>query len=222
MSQLKFEFSDLIAGYVTRFDKAKRKFTLRTSDGREFEAGIAGNCYAKIMRNLGEPYMDCTGQIDDLLQSEQFLFAYGIFYPENNSHTFEAYEINFPGRKKGKYRFEEPDWWVKQARSICDFFIRAQFGGPENIDYKNYRTLIDLSGGKVGTTRQETDTISRMIYGMASTFLLTGEDRFLEAAEKGTKYLRDHMRFYDTDENVAYWYHGIDIKEDGEHKVFAS
>ena len=61
-----------------------------------------------------------------------------------------------------------------------------------------------------------------MIFGMASTYLLTGEDIYLEAAEKGTQYLRDHMRFYDVDEKVAYWYHGIDVKGIKESKVFAS
>jgi mannose/cellobiose epimerase-like protein (N-acyl-D-glucosamine 2-epimerase family) len=51
---------------------------------------------------------------------------------------------------------------------------------------------------------------------------LTGEERFLDAAEKGTAYLREHMRFYDVDENIIYWYHGIDIKGEREHKIFAS
>ena len=52
--------------------------------------------------------------------------------------------------------------------------------------------------------------------------MLTGEDRFLDAAEKGVEYLREHMRFYDVDENVVYWYHGIDVRGGKEHKIFAS
>lgn len=52
-------------------------------------------------------------------------------------------------------------------------------------------------GGKreANSFRQETDTISRMIYGMASAFMMTGEDIFLETAEKGVEYLKKHMRF---------------------------
>jgi mannose/cellobiose epimerase-like protein (N-acyl-D-glucosamine 2-epimerase family) len=61
-----------------------------------------------------------------------------------------------------------------------------------------------------------------MVFGFASCYLLTGEDRFLEAAEKGTLYLREHMRFYDPDEKVIYWYHGIDVSGNRENKVFAS
>jgi mannose/cellobiose epimerase-like protein (N-acyl-D-glucosamine 2-epimerase family) len=178
--------------------------------------------FAKIVRNLGEPYMDCTGEIDSLLVPGIYLFVYGTHYPEKAGHMFEAQEINFLERTTDKVRFEEPDWWQKQAKSIAEFFINAQFGGEKSIDYANYRTLISLGGQKPGSVRQETDTISRLVYGFASTYMLTGEDKFLEAAEKGTAYLRDHMRFYDPDENIVYWYHGIDITGDREHKVFAS
>jgi len=38
MNELKFEFSDTITGYVTGYNKAKKTFTLKTSDGREFTA----------------------------------------------------------------------------------------------------------------------------------------------------------------------------------------
>jgi mannose/cellobiose epimerase-like protein (N-acyl-D-glucosamine 2-epimerase family) len=34
--------------------------------------------------------------------------------------------------------------------------------------------------------------------------------------------LRDHMRFYDPDEKVVYWYHGIDVHGRREDKIFAS
>ena len=122
----------------------------------------------------------------------------------------------------GKFRFEESNWWANQAKSICNFFVRAQFGDGE-IDYEKYRTAVSLGGKReVNSFRQETDTISRMIYGMASAFMLTGEDIFLETAEKGVEYLKKHMRFYDVDENVVYWYHGIDIDGDKEKKIFTS
>ena len=80
------------------------------------------------------------------------------------------------------------------------------------MNFDNYRTTITLTGEKAQDHyRQETDTISRLVYGFASAYLLTGDDRFLEGAERGTEYLREHMRFYDLDENIVYWYHGIDV-----------
>jgi len=222
MNELKFEFSDTITGYVTSYDPKNRIFALKTSDGREFSARLTAITYARGPRNLAEGWCDYTGKMESLLTPGQYLSVIGIFYPESKGYEFDAKVLIFSGDGVGKFRLEEGDWWINQAKSIADFYIKAQFGGPDTIDYKTYRTMLSLTGERKSDHRQETDTISRMVYGMASTFLLTGEDRFLEVAEKGTQYLRDHMRFYDLDENVVYWYHGIDVKHGREHKVFAS
>ncbi len=222
MEPMQFEFSDTIAGYVTEFDRERGVVGLRTSDGREFSVKLTSNTSGRGPRDLGEPYFDCTDQIDKLLVKDQYLFALGVFYPERGTHVFEAKVFIFPGESLAIYRFEEPDWWIRQAKSIADFFLGAQFGGAEKIDYRDYRTSLALTGERKGDFRQETDTISRLVYGFASAFLLTGEDRFLDAAERGVAYLRAHMLFNDVDENIVYWYHGIDITGEREHKIFAS
>jgi mannose/cellobiose epimerase-like protein (N-acyl-D-glucosamine 2-epimerase family) len=217
-----FPFSDTIAGYVTRPDREGNAFGLRTSDGREFRVQLKANTYAQLLRNLGDPYTDCTAQLQELLTPGRYLFTYGTFYPQGKAHTFEAQSVVFVGRKPGEYAFEKQDWWVRQIRALGDFYLRAQFGaGP--VDYANYRTTIKLTGEKPADNyRQETDTISRLVYGFATAYLLTGDDRYLEGAEKGTDYLREHMRFYDADEKIVYWYHGIDVHGQREDKVFAS
>lgn len=221
-----FEFSDTISGYVLEFDQASNTFLLETSDKRVFPVLLGSNIYARLMRNLDEPYWDCTAQIPDLLVKGQMVFAYGVFYPKSNDYLFEAKCLDFPGKKPGKYRFEEPNWWSRQVESICDFYLRAQFGRSPDINYRNYCTLIDLTGERKGhyenNFRQETDTISRLVYGFASAFMMTGKDIFLDAAEEGTRYLREHMRFYDVDENIVYWYHGIKVNGEKEDKIFAS
>ncbi len=222
--KMQFEFTDLMAGYVSNFDEKERCFTLTTTDGRAFSVALTDTTFARLLRNLDEPYQDATGNMYSLLaQDGRMAFVFGIFYPQQNGeYAFEAKQIDFPERELGKFRFEESNWWINQARSICNFFVRAQFGDGD-IDYEKYRTSVSLSGKReVNSFRQETDTISRMIYGMASAFMLTGEDIFLETAEKGVEYLKKHMRFYDVDENVVYWYHGIDIDGDKEKKIFTS
>ena len=218
----RYTYSDTIAGYVTQYDREKDIYQVKTSAGKEVNIKLKGNTYAQIVRNLGDPYFDCTAQIRDMLVPGRFVFTYGIYYPEANGYTFESQFLVFVGRKPGEFVFEKQDWWVDQINSLGDFYIRAQFGDNE-INYDDYRTTISLTGEKARDRyRQETDTISRLVYGFASAYLLTGEDRFLEAAEKGTLYLRDHMRFYDLDEDIVYWYHGIDVEGRRETKVFAS
>lgn len=217
---LQFTFSDMIQGYVNHFDWDKLVFSLDTSDGRNFEVKLTSNTYAEMVRNLGEAYMDCTGQIKDLLATGRFLYVYGVFFPESEV-KFEAKHIVFLGRDEKELRFEKQDWWIRQVKQLGDFYLKAQFRNGE-IDYRNYRTNISLEGDQTGNYRQETDTISRLVYGFASAYLMTGDDRYLDAAEKGTKYLREHMRCIDTSENITYWYHGIDIKGSHERKIFAS
>ena len=222
MNDFNFTFSDTIAGYVTKYDKEADAFGLKTTDGREYRVKFAPNTYSWIANNFDEPRQWTGDRMREMLAPNRYLFVYGIYYPESGSATFEAQFIVFVGKTTTQWAFERQDWWVQQITALGDFYLEAQFGS-EPVDYKNYRTKITLNGEKEQDNyRQETDTISRLIYGFASCYLLTGEDRFLEGAEKGTDYLRDHMRFYDPDERVVYWYHGIDVHGQRETKVFAS
>jgi mannose/cellobiose epimerase-like protein (N-acyl-D-glucosamine 2-epimerase family) len=225
-NEMTFSFSDTIAGYVTGFDEDQDSFGLRTTDGREFTAWLTPNTFASAVRNFGEDYVDCTGPMRDLLIPERYVFAYGIYYPEPDGHRFEAKAITFPSIEGTDHIFERPSWWVNEARAIADFYLRGQFP-DDKYDWNNYRTKLSLSGTHTPDYiapdyRQETDTISRLVYGLASAYLLTGEDRFLEAAESGTEYLRKHMRATVESEGVVYWYHGIDVSGDAQRKVFSS
>ena len=224
MNKIDFTFSDLIAGYITSYDQASDSFGLKTSDGREYTVHIAVNCYAELVRNLGEAFHDASGSMREMLTPGRFLFAYGIFYPDGTDGDcrFDVKHIVFLGRTENEYLFEKQNWWIQQIRQLADFYLNAEFGDGE-IDYSAYRTNLALTGEKLRSGRQETDTISRLVYGFSSAFLLTGDERYLEAAQKGTKYLRDHFRFKDNSENICYWYHAVDLNDDGtEQKVFAS
>lgn len=221
MNKIQHTFSDMIAGYVTSFDGHQKTFELSTSDKRLFTVHLTDSTYLEIIRNLGEPFQANEEPLECALQPQRYLYAYGIFYPENNAFSFEAKHIVFVGQGTEEYRVEEPYWWVHQIKELAEFYIHAQF--PDgNIDYRNYRTHLTLEGAKIESTRQETDTISRMIYGFATAYMLTGEDRYLEAAEKGTEYLREHMRAVDENENVVYWYHAMDVLDGRLRKIFSS
>ncbi|MUG99124.1 STAS domain-containing protein [Scytonema sp. UIC 10036] len=225
MANVDFSFSDMLAGYVTDFDPHQGShgtFGLTTSHGKNFKIALTSTTYAELVRNLGEPYYDCTSQMAAMLAPNRYLFVYGIFYFDAGQHNFEAKHIVFLGRTEKEYLFEKQDWWVKQIQSLANFYLKAQFEDGE-IDYRKYRTGIGLVGSKENSNRQETDTISRLVYGFATAYMMTGDDRYLEAAEKGTEYLRQHMRFLDESEEICYWYHAVDVKPDGsEQKIFSS
>jgi mannose/cellobiose epimerase-like protein (N-acyl-D-glucosamine 2-epimerase family)/anti-anti-sigma regulatory factor len=217
-----FPFSDTIAGYVTVLDSNRNSFGLKTSDDRHFEVHLTETTYAELVRNLCEAYIDATGTMREMLTPGRYLYAYGVYYPQSDGNCqFEAKHLVFLGRTSSDYFFEKSDWWVQQIRSLADFYMQAQFGDGE-IDFRQYRTNISLYGNLQGECRQETDTISRLVYGFATAYMLTGEDRYLQAAEKGTEYLREHMRYLDQDEQICYWYHAIELSGTHEKKIFAS
>ncbi|MEV8630493.1 AGE family epimerase/isomerase [Streptosporangium sp. NPDC051023] len=218
---MNFTFSDTIAGQVTAYDRQTAVATVVTADGREFPVSVDGDPSAELLRNLGEPYTDASGQLDAMLVPGRFLFAYGVFYPHGDGQLFDAKRIVFLGRRPGDFRFEESSWWADQLEEIATFYRRAQFGdGP--VDFAEYRTMIRLGGEKTDSHVQETDTISRLVYGMASAYMLTGDDSYLEVAERGTEYLRANLRFVDADEGIVYWYHGLRVEGDTQRKLFTS
>ena len=219
-SAMAFTFADTIAGYVKRYDRNSDSFTIETSDGREFTIGLTSTTNAQLVRNLGEPYADATAQLRDMLVPGRYLFTYGVFYPKGDSHVYDAKQVTFPGAHAHDFVFEKPDWWVKQIYQMGDFYYRAQFGDGEP-NWREYRVGIDMTGNKVGD-RQETDTISRLIYGLSTAYHMTGEDRFLKAAETGVDYLREHLQNVDASEGITYWYHAIEVHEPSEKKILAS
>jgi mannose/cellobiose epimerase-like protein (N-acyl-D-glucosamine 2-epimerase family) len=222
MNKIDFTFSDTIAGYVLSADPKTGVFRLKTPGGSEFQAKLTPATFAEFARNLGEPYRDATGQMQTLLTPGQYVFAYGIFYPEGDTHKFEAKHLVFSGRESGEFGFEKPDWWPNQARELGDFYLHAQFPDGK-IDFNAYRTNLFLDGRKLGSGIQEIDTISRTVYGFATAYLLTGEDRFLEAAEKGTQYLREKACKRDKEnEGIVYWLHALDVQPDGTKEALGS
>jgi mannose/cellobiose epimerase-like protein (N-acyl-D-glucosamine 2-epimerase family) len=220
MNTLDFTFSDLISGYVTSYDEAKKLIGIKTSDNRQYEAKLTANTYAKQTQNLGEGWLDRTGDLSKLLIPGQMIFAYGTFFPEDKV-KFEINYLVFAGDAADKFRYaDEKGWWINQIDQIAASYCKWQFNAPtDDIDYNNYRTLISLTGGKKDSDYlQETDTISRMVYGMACAYMLTGKDLYLDAAEKGTEYLREKMKFTDTDTGLIYWYHGLKVGTGGEEQ----
>ncbi|XVS60763.1 AGE family epimerase/isomerase [Actinosynnema sp. CA-299493] len=220
-NQMDFVFSDLVAGYVVGYDPTRGALDLRTSDGRPVRAKITRDTYAEMIRNLGEHPVGVSEPMVDLLRPGRHVFVYGLFYPERGATTFDAKRVVLVGPGEN-YRFEETDWWPRQLAELARFYRHAQFGSADPVDFADYRTILRLGGDKADDHVQETDTVSRLVYGMASAYMLTGDEDFLGVAERGTEYLRDNMRFVDRDENVVYWYHGIDVRDGIQSRCFAS
>jgi mannose/cellobiose epimerase-like protein (N-acyl-D-glucosamine 2-epimerase family) len=216
-----FTFSDSVMALIRSVDLVSATAELTLLDGSTLTAHLDDSPVVEVLRNLDEPYAWAASDALATAEPGAMVIVYGIYYPTETALTFVAKHITLMARSTDHFRFEEPEWWVNQLDAIAGFYRRAQFGtGP--IDFTQYRTEIRLGGHKTASHVQETDTISRLVYGMATAFLLTGVEEYLEIAEKGTEYLRDHMRFRDIEDDVVYWYHGIRVDGPYEHKLFTS
>lgn len=218
--QLNFTFSDLIAGYIRKVDfpdvfDSQGFVVLETSDGRTYTVKVTAACYAELVRNLGEPFQ-VAPSIKDTLVVGRFIHVYGLFYPESSGLKFEAKHILLFGRESDHLRFEEQNWWVHQIQQLLNFYLEAQFrvNEGETIDFRNFRTDLSAEGLKLDGV-QNLDTISRLVYGFATAYMMTGDERALEAATKGTQYMQKHFRHRDISEGITYWYSQIDIQSDG-------
>src|SRR5207302_1335496 len=124
------------------------------TDDREFQVKLTDATYAELLQNLGEPFQDPGAPLESMLTPGRYLFTYGIVYPEASEFKFEAKRIIFVGRNTNEYRFEGQDWWIRQIRSLAEFYFNAQF--PDGtIDYRNYRTHLTVEGQKIESTCQE-------------------------------------------------------------------
>jgi mannose/cellobiose epimerase-like protein (N-acyl-D-glucosamine 2-epimerase family) len=217
-----FRFADLVAGYVTAFDPARAVLDLVTSGGATVRAICRPDIDIQFLRNLGDGPRWASDDLSELLRPGRFLFARGIFTLYGRHSDFDATELLLLGREPDRYAFEDADWWVRQLAELARFYRRAQFGTAAVPDFTDYRTVLRLSGDKSDNHVQETDTISRLVYGMASAYLLTGDEDHLRVATAGTEYLREHLRFVDRENAIAYWYHGVDIRNGVETKLFSS
>ncbi|GAB2913403.1 AGE family epimerase/isomerase [Streptomyces mayteni] len=216
-AEIDFTFSDLVGGYVLQL--RGDVLTLRTFGGRPVAVRLTETTSAQWLRNLGQPYRDETGRVRELLRPGTLVFSYGPVYPDDDGLRHQADRLVLVGDAEAQRGMETSGWWAEQLRELATFYRRAQFGeGP--VDFADYRTVIGSTGHKSGARGQETDTISRMVYGMASAYTLTGHDDFLDVAEGGARYLHDHLRF--TEDDLVYWYHGTENRGGTERKLFGS
>ena len=103
-----------------------------------------------------------------MLDRGRMLFAYGVFYPEGGGTTFEAKHIVFVGRTRARLRLRAPGLVGRPDPRDRRLLHPTPSSPTATSTSPQYRTQISLEGEKLPGTRQETDTISRMVYGFAT------------------------------------------------------
>jgi mannose/cellobiose epimerase-like protein (N-acyl-D-glucosamine 2-epimerase family) len=151
-------------------------------------------------------------RIGRLLQVE------GLYQEHDQTRRFLARRITVLNDTEGVQFSERKHWWLTQIRELGDVWLEYLGMSEGRYDFSGYRTNIDLSGLPTGSGVQECATLSRLIYGLASAYMLTGSSRFLDAATAGVAYQRERFVSPTDDGRGILWAHGL---ENG-HRVMTS
>jgi mannose/cellobiose epimerase-like protein (N-acyl-D-glucosamine 2-epimerase family) len=198
-----------VQGIVAEADPATRCVTVTLPGGETQTLRIASNAYLHGLKDLDERQRLLDPTDMQGFQKGVRIVASGLVY--SDSPELVAKEVAFLSGTEGEPVFEQADWWSSQARDLADFWIKTQFGEGDIGDPVGYRTNISKTGTKrpESVNLQETATISRLIYGLSSIYILNGSPRVLEAARQLVRYQRERMRIESPDGRYIYWLHAI-------------
>lgn len=105
--------------------------------------------------------------------------------------------------EKGRYMFEDSRWWVDLINAKGDRWFKTFFSDGD-IDFTRYRTELNILY-QPKSDMQEIATLSRLLYGFAVTYQLTGRERYLEALRKGVEYQRNKFKVTLPDGKSVFW-----------------
>jgi mannose/cellobiose epimerase-like protein (N-acyl-D-glucosamine 2-epimerase family) len=213
-----------LIGTVTSVDQDRVAFLLRCRSGDEFTVFVGRETAFATLRNLDELDRDrfpippgFQGGPADLLRQYvvqgHLIAAQGIYHEhEGEPPTFEARTISLLQGPDGTFYFEETHWWITQISRMADRWLDDFFGDKRTYEQDDfaalYRTNLNVMGLPTDDTIQECATLSRLIYGLASAYLLTGGERYLQAARAAVTYQRETFRSLSHDGRHCFWAYG--------------
>jgi len=220
VTNVTFSFSDTVAGYVTR--QGRGYLDLRGLDDEPVRVEVDSTTSAQYLRNLGQPYQDAIADLHaGRIGIGALIFAYGPLVPaECGGHRHHVSSLIIAGQAENN-PILWPEWWISQLEEIANFYRLAQFG-TDPVNFRQYRTQLTLSGDKTSSSVQETDTISRLVYGMATSYMLTGNEDYLDVAQAGSTYMQQHLRVRDPQSDITYWLHGLDLRNEADRTLLSS
>jgi hypothetical protein len=220
-----FTQSMTLMGTVTVVNPADASFTIRCRSGDIFPIHVSSETNFGVLRNLDELNRDRvpsfkkfdtwspSEKVGNYVSVNDLVFVQGIHSEHEDQTRFDARTITLMHYRPGEYLFEETHWWLNQISRMGEEWLDDLFGDRRTYQMDDfaalYRTNLNILGLPVGgDNMQECATLSRLIYGLSSAYLLTGQRRFRLAAQAGVKYQRDTFRSLSHDGESCFWNFG--------------
>lgn len=145
------------------------------------------------------------------IQRDRLVVLQGVYQESGDKRRFDARIINLLHSSNGEYLFEETHWWLTQIARLADTWLGYLFPNKQTYeinDFALYQTNLNINGLPTDDNIQECATLSRLIYGLSSAYLLTGCERYLLAARAGVNYQRENFRSLSHDGRHCFWAFG--------------
>ena len=213
-------------------------FNLRCRSGDEFRIRVSTETWFTTVRNMDDLDRDRVanpadfdgGKLADKLRKYvrkgDLLSVEGVAILHNGQSTFEGRKVSLLAVQPGRFLFEDTHWWLTQMACFADEWLDDLFGERRTYEWDDfaqfYRTNLNILGQPLDDQVQECATLSRLIYGLSSCYLLTGGERYLLAARAGVRYQRETFRSLSHDGRYCFWQFGKRKRDRGAAMIFAS
>lgn len=209
-------------GYVTEIKEQDSAFSIKCRSGDELLIHVARETRFQSMQNLDGIDRDRYPNPEDFSQnpaqlvkkyihSDRLVAVEGVYLEDGDNRRLDALSVHLLQAFDGEFLFEQTHWWLTQIARLSDTWLGFLFPNKvtyEIDDFRLYQTNLNIIGLRTDDNIQESSTLSRLIYGLSSAYLLTGSESYLSAARAGVQYQRETFRALTSDGKHCFWASG--------------
>ncbi|NDJ23311.1 N-acyl-D-glucosamine 2-epimerase [Nostoc sp. B(2019)] len=221
----KFTVNTTLMGKVTDIKAEKDAFILKCRSDDEIEVFVGNETKFRFLRNLDGIERDRvpnpdnfnhdspTNLVKKYIQPDSLVVLQGVYQENNGNCHYDARIVNLLHSYRGQDEllFEQTHWWITQIARLADSWLGYLFPNKQTYqidDFALYRTNLNIIGLPTDDNIQECATLSRLIYGLSSAYLLTGSESYVSAARAGVQYQRETFRSLTSDGKHCFWAFG--------------
>lgn len=138
--------------------------------------------------------------------------VFGVYSEDGDRKSCFAKRVVLMHSEADKYGWEETHWWVQQINTLFENWLDSLFQNKREFTESDiaefYRTNLDLLGGETLDSIQECATLSRFLYGLSSSYMMTGNERSLSAAKACARYIINAYANPTHDGKYVLWKYG--------------
>jgi mannose/cellobiose epimerase-like protein (N-acyl-D-glucosamine 2-epimerase family) len=214
-----------LMGVVKDVQPADHKFSIVLQNDQEIPIFVGATTTFQVVQNLDGLSLDrfpeppaMEGPADDrsykirkYVSPKCLIAIQGVYQEHKGASRYDARSIYLMHSVPEKYEFEETHWWITQISRLADQWLDELFDSRREYTFSDYASLYKTNLNIIGLPTddtQETATLSRLLYGLSSAYLLTGSERYLLAARAGVQFQRETFRHLSHDGKYCFWAFG--------------